>query len=881
MYEPVSQLRFAADLVVFIVAMAGVIVAARPNAIDRDPVTRTLFAAGFLARAAAAFLEGTFIIVDYSRPALVALRVIGIAFLATACLRWAARSWTRALLLVGLVAFVADEVLLVKRVDTWRDAVAIAGGLFIGVALVRAARNSIPARIGTIASGLLLVVVLALSVALSVVIDRNVVHSAYARYKSRAAAEVSAARSAATDQLVVARVFGGALAGSDASSLIRPWVDGTANDVARLALAQRMGDLRRFLGVQDPVLFVSPHQLEVAVGEGLDTTTRLALAGSQAVTETLNSPAGQGRQDVAVVANRMFAVAAYPIPAPSGSNGRSPGVIVVARPLDGVYLQVRADSAGEPLSLALVDAGGVIAATKPEPAPGVLRSEARHALRDGATRSRTSGRRFVVTQPILGADGSPRAALVLSAPTSAIDQTRRDLLRSLFLVAAAASIIAALSAILAGERIGAGLRRLTRAAVQIRGGDLSTRSGLTSPDELGVLAETFDGMAGSLETMTGDLRRSVEDEARLRARLEAVIGGMGEALVAVDADGIVTECNRAAEELLGRSRADAVGCGLPEVMPVVDGFTPRLGERGAVRAGESLVRTVDGTDVPVAMSIGPLSDLDGSSAGAVVVLRDLRQEREVERLKTEFLSNISHELRTPLTPIKGYADLLASRRLKAEQTERFAKEITGSVHQLERVIGQLVNFATAAAGRLDLAPEPVRAARVVGQAMERWRPRVDSHHRLTRRVERGTPDLFVDPHAIGQALDELIDNAVKYSPDGGRVSVTCQPARPDRARPAHRLGSLRANGTVSSEPDGRHLVRLAVSDEGIGVSPDAIVALAEDFSQGDGSATRRFAGLGLGLALVERIVRAHGGWVECSSEAGRGSTFSIVVPAAG
>jgi len=262
--------------------------------------------------------------------------------------------------------------------------------------------------------------------------------------------------------------------------------------------------------------------------------------------------------------------------------------------------------------------------------------------------------------------------------------------------------------------------------------------------------------------------------------------------------------------------------------------------------------------VPVLLSAAPLRAPAGGVAGAVALLRDVRREREIERMKTEFLSNISHEMKTPLTPIKGYAGMLARRDVPPDRTREFATEILASASQLERVITQLVNFASAAAGRLDPRPERIAPRSLLDGAVERWNDRIAGSHRIERRVSRGTPELLVDRRLVDQALDELLDNAVKYSPDGGRIVLQAEPG---------------GNGSA-------HLVQLSVSDRGVGIPPERAELIFADFAQADGSSTRQFGGLGLGLPFVRSVARAHGGEVRLRSVAGRGSTFTIELPAA-
>jgi signal transduction histidine kinase len=271
-----------------------------------------------------------------------------------------------------------------------------------------------------------------------------------------------------------------------------------------------------------------------------------------------------------------------------------------------------------------------------------------------------------------------------------------------------------------------------------------------------------------------------------------------------------------------------------------------------VRAGEGRA------DVPVVISASPLRSGAGRLNGAVFVIRDMRREREIDQMKTEFIANVSHELRTPLTPIKGYGDLLATRSLDGERVQRFGSEIAIAARQLERIVDQLVQFATIAAGRLRLATEPVPAGELVDAAMARWNDRLDERHGLTKRVVASLPAIQVDRRTMDMALDELIDNAVKYSPDGGRIRLSA----------------------AGGENGHTGWVTVTVQDDGVGVPPDRVESIFDDFSQGDGSATRRFGGLGLGLALVSRVVRAHGGELSCESRPGRGTKMSMRLPVA-
>ena len=225
------------------------------------------------------------------------------------------------------------------------------------------------------------------------------------------------------------------------------------------------------------------------------------------------------------------------------------------------------------------------------------------------------------------------------------------------------------------------------------------------------------------------------------------------------------------------------------------------------------------------MSAGALRGHDGEVTGAVFVLRDERRERELDRMKTEFLADISHELRTP-AHARSRASPPSSRRATcpAPQATGFADEISTAADQLERVIGQLVNFATIVGGRLILEPEAVPVRPLVdGVLVKAWRERVDAGPQARAPGgPRACPRWWPTAAYLAQALDELVDNAVKYSPDGGKIVVEAD---------------------VVEGEDGPEL-EISVSDEGVGIPADRLDSVLDDFTQVDASATRRFGGLG-------------------------------------
>jgi signal transduction histidine kinase len=234
-----------------------------------------------------------------------------------------------------------------------------------------------------------------------------------------------------------------------------------------------------------------------------------------------------------------------------------------------------------------------------------------------------------------------------------------------------------------------------------------------------------------------------------------------------------------------------------------------------------------------------------------------RKLTELDQLKGNFISNVSHELRTPLTKIKGFNALLAAGDLGALTAEQQqAVEVMGrGVGELERLVGDLIQFATGARGQMVLRPAVVPVAETLEQAVAALRGRAAAADvTLTCHPPGPGVSLKADPEKVRWMLDQLLDNAIKFTPAGGRID---------------------AGADLSGDR-----VRIWVADTGAGIAKDRLPELFEPFHQLDGSATRRRGGTGLGLALVKMIAAAHQGTVSVDTRLGAGSRFVVDLPAA-
>ena len=352
-------------------------------------------------------------------------------------------------------------------------------------------------------------------------------------------------------------------------------------------------------------------------------------------------------------------------------------------------------------------------------------------------------------------------------------------------------------------------------------------------------------------------RRDYEREL-LRARREAeqlaaIVDASDDAILSASADGVIQTWNPGAQRLLGYTPAEAVGRRLEDVLPIAGHREEWHPIDATLRAGrplhiETIARhaTGEGIDVSAALTphLGPLGELSAISS----IMRDVRERKAVERLQQEFLAMASHELRNPIAAVRGHAQLM---RRRGHYSETGVDTIIGQADQLDRLVGDLLLASQIAAGRLDLHLEELDLAAEARAAANAYvRPDAPAI-----RVEAPAEPVTVvaDRRRLRQVLANLLTNAVKYSPGGGDIAVA--------------VACAAEEATV------------AVSDQGVGIPPDALPHLFDRFYRVRATAARA-RGLGLGLYITQQLVRAQGGRIAVESELGRGSTFTVTLPRA-
>jgi two-component system phosphate regulon sensor histidine kinase PhoR len=247
---------------------------------------------------------------------------------------------------------------------------------------------------------------------------------------------------------------------------------------------------------------------------------------------------------------------------------------------------------------------------------------------------------------------------------------------------------------------------------------------------------------------------------------------------------------------------------------------------------------------------------EGSVDGAVFVFHDMTELRRLENIRKDFVANVSHELRTPVANIKGYAETLLDGAMKDERhAEEFIRIIQADSDRLAQLVEDLLDLSKIESGKLTLKLAPRSVGNTAARVMRQLGKQAEAKKiNMKEDIRQGLPDVMADETLISQVLFNLIDNAIKYTPDGGRIEV--------RAR------------------DAGDFVRVDVEDTGVGIMEKDLPRIFERFYRVDKARSRQMGGTGLGLSIVKHIVQEHGGEVSVQSVPGKGSVFSFTIPKA-
>ena len=493
------------------------------------------------------------------------------------------------------------------------------------------------------------------------------------------------------------------------------------------------------------------------------------------------------------------------------------------------------------------------------------RPEISEALRRGTGSSvrfsPTLGTQMMYVASAVQAQDGPVAVIRVSSPLTEIDRALDSMYIRMLWAGLAIAAGAAVLSLLISRRISLPIIGIERIAERFAAGELDLRVPTPHPAELAALA-------GSLNRMAVQLGERITTITAQRNELDAILASMAEGVFAVDNRGCIVSANRAAAELLGLGPAEVQGRHVEEVIRNVDlqQFV-RQTLAGVQPAEMDISLPIEGVRPPngneptwdssrsFTLHGAGLTDARGRRTGAVIVLNDMTRIRRLEAIRRDFVANVSHELKTPVTSIQGFVEALVEGGVKEPaQVERYLSIIAKHASRLNSIIDDLLTLSRLEeagerrALRFDVAPiKPV-----LEEAIDLSGVKADEKRMTIDLACADDVEARINPPLLEQAVSNLLDNAIKYSPEGSRIRVEV----------------TRGSAQVS----------IAVTDEGCGIPSEHLSWIFERFYVVDKSRSRKLGGTGLGLAIVKHIAQAHGGHVTVESTLGRGSTFTIRLP---
>ncbi len=508
-------------------------------------------------------------------------------------------------------------------------------------------------------------------------------------------------------------------------------------------------------------------------------------------------------------------------------------------------------TSGTEVRLTLIRADGVVVADSSRSWEQVQRMddhagrpEISTALEGGqgssVRRSDTTGLQYVYTARVIDSE-SGRYVLRLAQPLAGLRALRRNL--GWMLLAASIAALLSISGLLwwMQRRISTALPELFAGAERLEEGDFNHRVELPPEPELARVGRFLNRVAEQAETRIDELE--IE-----RGHLTAVLSSMGEGVLVTDTEGFVWLANRAFKEIFG-IRGEACGRSALELTRqtqledlIVSTLVKGMGSTSEIQVGGPPTRHV-------ALASTPL----GEGLGIVVVARDITDLVRLTQVRRDFIANISHELKTPLSAIRGYAETLRDGAMEEpEASHRFLGRILQQCSRLQTLLEDLLTLSKLEILEGQIERQPVDLRAILDDCLETLAPQIGDRQIQLQVQEVPLPSQTGDAEALQRLFINLLENAIKYNREGGRV-------------------------TVHLRPEDEEVV-FQVEDTGIGIPAASLDRVFERFYRVDKGRSRDEGGTGLGLAIVKHVAQLHGGRVEVESTLGEGSTFRVYLP---
>jgi|WetSurMetagenome_2_1015567.scaffolds.fasta_scaffold05606_5 two-component system phosphate regulon sensor histidine kinase PhoR len=442
--------------------------------------------------------------------------------------------------------------------------------------------------------------------------------------------------------------------------------------------------------------------------------------------------------------------------------------------------------------------------------------------------------------------GYIRLARPLVEVRKSVEEFTGILLKSFVIVL----ITSVIMAFLFSKRLTSPIRDMEHFTERLRRGEAPGTLMIRSSDEIGQLAENINYMVDELQKRIAALQ---EEKAKVEAAFSSALDGV----LILDPQGRIETVNRGMRTMIGERYRDIVGKTPLEAFRNI-GLQKALDQ---YRSGGTLVSQVielgEGEPVMLDVSITPVRGVDAAEGKTMLVFHDLTRLKKLERMRVDFVANVTHEIKTPLTAILGYVETLQEGAIDDRETARkFLCTIARHAERLNRLVEDLLTISNTELGEIHFSFESVALSGIAQSVLHMIQQKADEKKiRIASAIPEDLPLIRADRDRLSQVLINVLDNAVKFTPEGGTVSLSAAPA-------------------AGSE------VVVKIADTGIGVPRDEIPRLGERFYRVDKTRSRELGGTGLGLSIVKHLMTAHKGRIEIESLLGRGTTVSLYFPSA-
>lgn len=409
--------------------------------------------------------------------------------------------------------------------------------------------------------------------------------------------------------------------------------------------------------------------------------------------------------------------------------------------------------------------------------------------------------------------------------------------------------LTALLGVILAHTITSPIKEITKQVTSVAKGDFDRQVKVWGYDEIGQLSQAFNDMTDRLKEAL-----SVNEEEK--EKLASVLTNMSDGVIATDDTDRVIVINRRAREMLQLQDKPADGkslfelLGLPKRLALPESRTEEINKLIEVRPPN----TEEGRKVRVTFT--PIHRREVGTTGSIVVLQDVTEQEEIEQSRKEFVANVSHELRTPLTTIKSYLEALGDGALEDKQlAKRFVGVTRNEAERMIRLVTDLLHLSRLDSKQALLNKEKVEVSEMLDEVADRFSFQLQQKSiTIYNKVGNGTSPIELDRDKIDQVLDNLVSNAIKYTPDGGRIRI------------------------IAERNEENHTLDITVEDNGMGIPKKDIDRIFERFYRVDKARSRNMGGTGLGLSIAREIIKAHGGTIKLDSEYNQGTQVTFSLP---